>query len=369
MSDPSPSPPPPTPRRFWRRLIFVLSLLMNLALLVALAWVLIAGSPLLPDPDAPLKESHLAGKRKSKNKVAVIRIEGILFEGSLGYYRRQIDAAANDPRVKAIVLRINSPGGTISASEEILRRLKDLRDGKGRYEGKPARPMIVSMGTLAASGGYYISMAGGTRILVEPTTLTGSIGVFAAFPNVEKMGEKLGFKVEVVKRGAVKDGGSPFKTMTVEERLVWEALVDEAYERFLAVIAQHRPQLTRALLLKSEILTLQRDGRDVAYNRQRADGGIFTAKQALRLQLADAEGLLEDAIKESAAAANLGDDWQAVQYRRPRSLLENLLGIRAREPAAGLRPERLASGLMPRLWYLAPQSELAGLAATLEDDE
>src|SRR5437867_1278037 len=162
----------------------------------------------------PLIERQVMGETKATNKVAVIEVEGVLMEGLLGFAHRQIETAAKDKTVKAIVLRVNSPGGSITASDDLYHRLEQLRDGKSPGStGK--KPLVVSMASLAASGGYYISMAGQKNLYAEETTITGSIGVFAAFPNVTGLSEKIGFEMDVVKRGEVKTGGSPFKDMTL----------------------------------------------------------------------------------------------------------------------------------------------------------
>jgi protease-4 len=325
----------------------------------------------------PLIERQTSGESKATNKVAVIEVEGVLLEGLLGYAHRQIETAAKDKTVKAIVLRINSPGGSITASDNLYHRLVQLRDGKTPGStGK--KPIVVSMASLAASGGYYISMAGGQHLFAEPTTLTGSIGVFAAFPNVTGLGKKIGFTMDVVKRGDVKEGGSPFKDMTPQERAVWDDMVGEAYERFLDVIAANRKNLSKKKLQevvlrenrKGVVIETKDDGTRVQgevpfeYVRRRADGGIFTAQDAKKHELIDEIGYLEDAVTKAAELADLGDDYKAIHYEKPRVLLDYLLGMKANDkPATLLDPGPLSSALTPRLWYLAPQGELAGLAA------
>lgn len=379
MSDapvPTSSPPPgharPAPRG--QRLsclgvAFLGSLLLNLLALLGLtlAWFLF-----WPASDSLPEHYHSGNTAAKHNKVAILHLNGVLMEGLLGYAHKQIDAAARDRDVKAVVLRVDSPGGTITASDDLHHRLVQLRDGTAP-QSTGAKPLVVSMASLAASGGYYISMPA-RFILAEKTTITGSIGVYAAFPNIKELGDRYGFKMEVVKRGAVKDGGSPFKEMTPRERAVWQDLVDSAYQRFLDVI-EESPSRGAALKgnLEKPVIDEERtgpgkDGKLVKfrYLRRRADGGIFTARQAKQFQLIDDIGYLEDAIKKAAELADLGDNYKAIRYERPRSLVESLLGIEtAARPAALLDPRQLASGLAPKLWYLAPQSELAGLAASV----
>ncbi len=387
-SPPAPSPPPgPTvvtiaaPPRGASCLgvAFGVSLVFNvvafLVLLIGCVWFFF----LHDDSPSSLTERAVGGKPKATNKVAVIEVEGVLLEGLLGYAHRQIETAARDKNVKAVVLRINSPGGTITASDDLYHRLVRLRDGKTPgATGK--KPLVVSMASLAASGGYYISMAGQGNLYAEETTITGSIGVFAAFPNVTGLSKKIGFAMDVVKRGDVKDGGSPFKDMTPQERAVWDDMVGNAYDRFLDVIAENRKNLSKARL-QAELFRQQRTGiaietkadgtreqkeRPFEYVRRRADGGIFTARDAKKYELIDEIGYLYDAIAKAAELADLGDDYRAVRYEKPRALIDYLLGLRTdSKPATLLDPAQLASGLTPRLWYLAPQSELAGLAAAM----
>lgn len=377
---PEPAPPRPTvlavpvpQQRGWSCLgvAFGLSLAFNVAAVVALVFVC-AGLLFFRGGEGETLTAHYhSGSKNAKHdKIAIIRVEGVLMEGFLGYAKKQIEAAARDKDVKAVVLRVNSPGGTITASDELYHRLLQLRQGRlPRATGE--KPIVVSMASLAASGGYYISMAG-DYIFAEETTLTGSIGVYAAFPNVTELGKKIGFKMDVIKQGEVKDGGSPFKEMMPEEREVWQDMVDAAYQRFLAVVEKGRPKI--AGQLRSMVIDKMREGKDsrgnvvkFRYVRRRADGGIFTARQAEEFRLVDQIGYLETALDKAAQLAELGE-YQAIEYERPRSLLELVLGIQSgAKPAGQLDPSQLTAGLTPRLWYLAPQSELAGLTASMRN--
>src|SRR5205823_508360 len=135
------------------------------------------------------------------DKVAVVRIAGVLMEGNTGFAQRQIEQAARDRSVKAVVVRIESPGGTISASEDLYRALTYLSDNANkRYSGTGPKPLVASMGNIAASGGYYIAMPA-SPVYAESTTITGSIGVFAALPNVSELANKNGIRLEMVKAG------------------------------------------------------------------------------------------------------------------------------------------------------------------------
>jgi protease-4 len=352
--------------------VAVLTTLVNLVLLVVVLGMVLSLAS-LGSGDHKLTEHLYSGKAGARDKIAVIRIEGVLYEGLTGYALKQIDAAAEDDAVKAVVLRITSPGGTITASDQLHRRLQELRDGTLlHHPGKPKR-VVVSMGSVAASGGYYIAMIKGppdepTPVLAEPTTITGSIGVYAALPNVKKLADNIGVSMNVIKAGDIKDSGSPFENMTAHERLVWQRMVDQAYLRFLQVVEEGRPQLKGKLqedVTVKETLPVRR-GPDkethLDYTRYRADGGIFTAEQAVSpaFGLIDQIGYLDDAVEKARQLAGLADA-RVITYDRPPSLVRALLGAKAPQPALQLDPQRLAAGAESRLWYLLPQSDLAGL--------
>jgi protease-4 len=323
--------------------------------------------------DAPLHEETIGGDLASTNKVAVIRLEGVILEGLLKYVHQQIKQAARDDSVKAVVLRINSPGGSITASDDLHRRLAELRDGNPDKDTK-AKPLVVSMGAMAASGGYYVAMPAQT-LVAERTSLTGSIGVYASFPNVKGLADQYGVKMETIKQGEIKDSGSPFKEMTPKDRQVWQDMVDSAYNDFLAIVEKGRPDLRGKLLEKFELKPIAAGPKQPnlgenppkPYQRYRADGGIFTAEKALELKLIDKIGYLEDAIVAAKDAGNLGSDYQVIRYRKPLTLL-NLLGVQASTtaPTGMLDPGRLRAGFTPRIWYLAPGHEVAGFLAAAE---
>jgi protease-4 len=347
---------------------FVLSFLLNVAVgLVLLGYLFFF-------PGEYLSEQHHSGNRSAAGKVAIIHLDGIILEGLLGYVHRQIHQAAHDNAVKAVVLRINSPGGTITASDDLHQRLTALRDGEPTKK-TAARPLVVSMGSLAASGGYYVAMPAQT-LFAERATLTGSIGVYASLPNVKEFADRHGVHLNTIKAGEIKNSASPFAVLSDKERQVWQDLVDHAYLQFLQVVERGRPHLSRSKLLQRfQVVPLRPDPQTAAgdtkkepapYSRYRADGGIFTADKAKELQLVDKIGTLDDAVAAAAAAADLGDDYRAVRYARPMSITSLLLGTRASaaDPTpALLDPGRLESALAPRLWYLAPGYEAAGLLA------
>jgi protease-4 len=180
------------------------------------------------------------------------------------------------------------------------------------------------------------------------------------------LGDKYGFKMEVVKHGAVKTSGSMFQEMKPEEREVWQDMVNAAFDQFRDVVEEGRPQLKGKLedLVINEKRTVNdKDGHpiQIQFVRQRADGGVFTAEKAKEFGLVDKIGYLDDAVKEAAALAGIGAGYESITYERPKTLSDVLLGAKSAPPASALDAERLSAGLTPRLWYLAPQSEISGI--------
>jgi protease-4 len=358
--------------RWLGHVILVVSLAFNVLILAAVMGFL----GLTRGANGPLEERYHSGSRKADDKIAIVRIEGVIMEGLDGYYNRQIDQAAEDRDVKAVVLRINSPGGTITASDDLYHRIQKLHDGDPAKQ-TDAKPVVVSMGSIAASGGYYIAMPA-KHLVAERSTITGSIGVFASFPNVYRLADKYGLQMNTIKAGEVKDSGSMFHPMTAEERQLWQEMVDHAFRQFQGVVEEGRPNLKgnlRKVVIdkmipdrddKGELRLDAGKEKQVKYVRRRADGGIWTADEAKKFGLIDQIGYLEDAIQEARREAKLGEEYRAVEYVRPLSLISGLLGAKTPQPdGLQLDPDRMSSALAPRLWYLAPQSEMAGYLAAL----
>lgn len=350
--------------RWFGRLFITVSLGINLLVLIAL---LSAGKTIshLGETD------YLTAKKTARDKIAVIHMDGVIMEGLMEYPRKQIEQAAEDESVKAVVLRINSPGGSITASDDLYKRLGELSAGNPIKNALP-KPIVVSMASVAASGGYYIAMPA-KHIVAERTTITGSIGVYASFPNVAKLAEKYGVSMETIKAGAVKDSGSMFHEMTPQERQLWQDMVDHAYHQFLGVVKEgrgsklkypleaHIPEENKTVTYKDE----KGQTKDAPYVRQLADGGIFTADKAKKYGLIDQIGYLDDAIKEAKKLGGLGEDYKVITYDKPRTLLGAFLGAQSDDDASESKVDwsKIAAGLSPRLWYLAPQNELAGIMA------
>lgn len=210
-----------------------------------------------------------------KEKVAVVTVKGVIVDSKPVI--EQIHDAVNSSDVKAIVIRINSPGGGVGASQEIYREISKVKN----------KAVIASMGSVAASGGYYIA-CGVEKIYANPGTLTGSIGVLMEFANFEELMGKIGLKGYVVKSGEFKDIGSPLRPMSDSERALLQGVIDNTYRQFVGVVSKGRK--------------LPND-----YVKELADGRVFTGEQAKDLKLVDELGNLEDAIDEAARMAGIKD--------------------------------------------------------------
>lgn len=208
-------------------------------------------------------------------KVALIELEGTITDSR--DIVRQFKKYRDDASIEAIVFRIESPGGGITPSQEIFDIVK-----KTRASGKP---VIVSMGSVAASGGYYVACPADT-IVANPGTITGSIGVIIQYPNVDKLLDKVGVKFTTIKSGEFKDAMSPFRDMTKPEETYLQNFVMNAYGQFVLAVATER-------------------NLDTAYVRQYADGRVYTGEQALELKLVDVLGTYEDAISIAARKAGI----------------------------------------------------------------
>lgn len=227
-------------------------------------------------------------------KVAVLPITGLIADSETTI--EQLKKFVKDDSVKAIVIRINSPGGGVGPSQEIYEEVKKL-------QGK--KIVVASMGALAASGGYYIACAT-QKIYANPGTITGSIGVIMQFVNVQDLIGKIGVKGMVVKSGAFKDIGSPVREMKPEEEKLLKAVVDNVHQQFVAAVSEGRK------LDRGEVLKL-------------ADGRIFSGEQAKGLGLVDELGNLEDAVAEAGKLAKIeGEPRVVTPPKKKLSILELL---------------------------------------------
>ncbi len=238
--------------------------------------------------------SFLSGNRRPTDpltvvgggNVALVKIEGLLTNSELVV--NEVNDYSEDGSIKAIVLRIDSPGGGVVPSQEIFNAVRNAK-----REGKK---VVASMGSVAASGGYYIAAAA-DRIVANPGTMTGSIGVKMEFANIEKLLEKIGVKGMVVKGGLYKDIGSPFREMTEGERKLLQDVIDDVHGQFIDAVAEGRG------LPKAEVAAI-------------ADGRILTGRQALSLKLVDQLGDLEDSIKLAGELAGIRGRPHIVERRK-----------------------------------------------------
>jgi protease-4 len=227
------------------------------------------------------------------DKIALLRVEGPIFDS-----RDTIDELkgyVKDSSIKAIVLRVDSPGGAVAPSQEIYEEVR---------KAVVKKKIVVSMGSVAASGGYYIA-APASRIIANPGTLTGSIGVIMEIPNLEGLMNKIGVKTEVIKSGRHKDIASVFRGIGKEEREILQNVLDNVHEQFITAVAEGRR------MLRDDIKKI-------------ADGRVFTGEQALKAGLVDELGNLEDAIKAAASLAGIKGEPVVVTKKEKLSVI-NLL--------------------------------------------
>lgn len=228
-----------------------------------------------------------------RNKIALVRIEGTILDSRRAI--EEISKYANDSSIKAILLRVNSPGGAVAPSQEIYTEVKKAVDEK---------PVIVSMGAVAASGGYYIS-APASRIVANPGTITASIGVIMEIPNLSGLMHKIGVKSEVIKSGKHKDLASAFRGIGNEERKILQSVLDNVHEQFIEAVAE---------------------GRNIGVQdvRKIADGRIFTGQQAIKAGLVDELGNIEDAKMIAADLAGISGEPSIVEHKEKRTFFDLL---------------------------------------------
>jgi len=303
-------------RRAWTVLLLSIG---GIVLLVFIGIGVVAAVALSNLVTGEWEEHRLQGE--GAEKVAVIRVDGEIHGGegepslfgSGGAGARditgQIQQAIDDDQVKAVVIRVDSPGGAVVASDEIARAVQRLRERK---------PVVASMGDLAASGGYYIASQA-QRVFANAGTVTGSIGVIALLPNLEGTAEKLGIRPVVLKSGELKDVGSPFREMRPEERDLYQNLLDEAHTQFIEAVAEGRDEEVSAI-------------------RRLADGRPYSGRQAERNGLVDELGDLDDAYDAALELAELRrDEARLVEYRRDAGF--GLFPFGLRSPADEVKKE------------------------------
>ncbi len=286
----------------------------------------------------PLREQTVEGSGSAK--VLLMDLSGVISEeplvslgaqaprvSLLARVREELKKAENDDRVQALVVRINSPGGTATASDIVYRELS-------AFKARRKIPVIAAIMDVGASGGYYVALAADT-IVAHPTTVTGSIGVVMLTLNAEGLLQKVGVAPLAIKSGAKKDMGSPFRGLSDEERQIFQGVIDDLYGRFVLLIVKER-----------------RIPEDKV--RAFADGRIYTAQQAKDLGLVDRVGYLEEAVETAKQAARLPEA-RVVMYHRPRDYRSNIYsGTPIPEPIQPslLQLSSLLIGPGPRFLYL-----------------
>ncbi len=314
-----------------RRLPSQLRLWLLLAGILWLAQSCVTVKVSLFEEPGPLKEEVVSGY--GRDKVLLLDLSGVILEGprrgiwrlttvtTAGRVKEELDKAAQDSRIKALVLRINSPGGTVSGSDIIYHELLAFKE-------KQRLPVVACFQGLATSGGYYVAQAADV-IVASPAGITGSIGVLAMKPNLKGLMDKLGVESDVVKTGRWKDFWSPFRPATPEEKRMMQEIIDQFYQGFLTTVARGRKLETAQI-------------------RPLADGRIFTASQAKDLGLVDKLGYLEDAIKLAQEKAGVTEA-RVVRYRRPGSYRPTIYSL--------VPPWDLEGALTPQFLYLWWPSE------------
>ncbi len=275
---------------------------------------------LFEDYTAPLKEFTLSGDGDSK--IAIVAVSGVLNNKPAESFVfakpsmvketvARLGKAASDRDVKALLLKVDSPGGSVTASDILHHEIVKFKTRR------PDVKIVVAMMDVAASGGYYIAAAG-HRIVAHPTTVTGSIGVIFVRPDLSGLLEMIGTRTLVTKSGPLKDMGSPFRPATDEENKLFQNMIDEYYDRFVDVVVE---------------------GRGLPEDRVRAiaDGRIYTGRQAMELGLVDRIGYLNDAVDEARAVAGLDDQARLVVYRRSETADQSAENMVVRSPSTKTR--------------------------------
>ncbi len=250
---------------------------------------------------SPLEEVVLSGE--GEGKILLVEISGVLTSAKPSglldrfftrlslpaRFKEELAKAADDKAVKAIVLRINTPGGTVTASDILYHEIQEFKKTR-------KIPVIASIMDLGTSGGYYVAMAA-DQVMAHPSSVTGSLGVIMLTLNASGLMEKIGVRANAVTSGPHKDMGSPFRTMTEQDRAIFQSVIDNFYDRFLRVIEQGRPNLKPKTI------------------RQLADGRIYSAPQAKDHGLVDMIGYLDDALAFAKQATGMKEA-RIVMYQR-----------------------------------------------------
>ena len=263
----------------------------------------------LVQPEGKLDETVIAGK--GKDKIVLMDVSGVIsskekrsglvpFRGEtsiVARLREELQKASQDKKIRGVILRINSPGGTVTASDIIYQEIT-------RFKREHKLPVVACMMDVATSGGYYISIAADT-IVAHPTSVTGSLGAIAIKLNAQGLLEKIGIEDETITTGDKKDIFSPLRPLTEEEKIIIQTMLNDFYQRFISLIAENRKTLSL-----EQVKAL-------------ADGRVYTADQALKNGLIDQIGYLEDVIELVKKRAGI-DEAKVIMYHRPYSYKSNI---------------------------------------------
>jgi protease-4 len=312
LPTPTPAPPPP-PRPKSRVPMFFAGAFTGCAVVVGAFVFLFVMVAIYTNDDGELSFGS--------DKVAIVPIEGEILDA-----RETLDLLhkyANNTTVKAIVVRINSPGGAIAPSQEIYASIRDIR-------AKSRKPVVASMDSVAASGGFYIAAAC-DHIVANPGSITGSIGVIMQWFNTKDLVQWAKMKPETITSGAMKDAGSPYRDLTAEERAYFQHIVTQLHSQFVRAVAEGRSgKLTVADVSKI------------------ADGRVFTGEEALELKLIDELGTIDDAVHEAAKSAGIkGEPAKIWPKRREATLFDLLTGSSDAESLI----QKVVSRRLPQFLY------------------
>jgi protease-4 len=280
-----------------------------------------------------IQEKYHSLSRHAPDKVAIIDVSGVIMEGD-GFVKHQIDRIRDDDHIKAVVVRVDSPGGTITGSDYIYHHLTKLKADR-------QLPIVVSMGSIAASGGYYVAMAVGdteNSIFAEPTTTTGSIGVIIPHYDLSGLLERMDIKNDSIATHPRKQMLSMTRPMSDDDRQILERYLGEAFDRFKETVKAGRPQFRNA---------------DGALDKL-ATGEIFAAKIAAEQGLVDKIGFIEDAIERAIELAGLNKDAvRVVEFKKPSALIDAFAAAQARAATTSWDARSLLEMSTPRAYYLA----------------
>jgi len=291
-----------------------------------LLWVVVGGGALLFFAVCLLalaiffSDESSPGLPFSANQVAVLDVEGVIFDAKP--FVEQLKEYGNRSGVRVVVLRINSPGGGVAASQEIYEAVR-------KFRAETRKKVVVSMATVAASGGYYIACAA-DRIFANPGTITGSIGVIAEWYNYGDLLRWAKMQSVVIKSGSLKDAGSPTRPLTEEEKAYFQSLINNMYDQFVSTVAAGR-KMNESVV------------------RKLADGRVYTGQEAKKSGLVDELGTYQDAVAAAARMAGIEGEPRVVSpAKKSFSILDLLLGDS--QGALGLVPDRSESHI--RFEYL-----------------